>query len=244
MSISSSVEKVYMWNPSLFEASTSIRSVGEDDKGRFVRLESTIFHPQGGGQPFDVGVLRKSTGEAVLVIGVQKELDPSDPLQQIQNTFEIKHYVAGEEISLEVGEVVDMSIDAERRKLNASLHSAGHLIAAVVNRRFPNLVAVGGHHIPGEARVDFKLKEAEASGIKPYQALVTEYLSEALALQIAAQVPVMIHRDAESGRSIQIGGYEGVPCGGTHVQNLEQLGAVTIRSVKPQKDVLRVSYTV
>jgi Ser-tRNA(Ala) deacylase AlaX len=233
-----------MWNPTLYAAPTSIAYLGQDDKGRFVRLAETIFHPQGGGQPFDVGSLKKANGEEVLVVGVQKELDPSNPLQQIQNTFEIKHYIKNEDISLELGECVDMTIDVSRRKLNARLHSAGHLIAASVNRQFSNLIATSGHHIPGEARVDFKLVTYEEPGIASYKSRVAEFLPRDLALQIATGAPVHILRSEETGRSIQIGDFDAVPCGGTHVENLEELAAVEIRSIKPQKDLLRVSYTV
>ncbi len=240
MAIGASVEKLYMWKPSLYAAATQVTSTGQDDKGSFVRLAQTIFHPQGGGQPFDIGLLIKANGEEVSVIGVQKELDPSDALQQIQNTFEIKHYV--QTPSLAVGEPVDMEIDVPRRKLNASLHSAGHLIAAVVNEKFPNLKATGGHHIPGECRVDFKTSDAD--GIAKYTALITEFLSGAIAAKIAADKPVHILKSEEGGRSIQIEGYEGVSCGGTHVEHLGQIPPVEIRGVKKEKDTLRVRYTV
>jgi alanyl-tRNA synthetase len=244
MSIISSVEKLYMWNPSLRSAATHVTSIDQDEKGRFVRLAQSIFHPQGGGQPFDIGTLIKENGDAVSVVGVQKELDPSNPLQQIQNTFEIKHYLQGDDISLKEGDYVEMTIDPERRELNTRLHSAGHLIAAVVNERFPSLVATGGHHIPGEARVEFKLASPEEGGIATYKQRVSDSLPTDLAAKIEESSSVQIHRSEEGGRSIQIGEYAAVPCGGTHVENVGSISHVDIKSVNSKKDTLKVSYTV
>ncbi len=37
-------------------------------------------------------------------------------------------------------------------------------------------------------------------------------------------------------------GAAGIPCGGTHVNNLGTIGTITIRKIKKEKDAIRVSY--
>ena len=236
--MSSSVEKLYMFQPGLFACSAKVMALGKDDKGTFVKLSKTIFHPQGGGQPFDVGVLRFGEKHQVNIISVQKEIKEDDA---DKNNFDIRHYVSPETTELNVGEDVEMLIDQNRRQLNARLHSAGHLIAAVVEKYFgKDWKATGGHHIPKEARVEFT--PVNASPVSSAQE-VQKCLQEQLPLEIEADSIVNILLD-ESGRRIQIGGYEAVPCGGTHVERLSALEQIDVREVKIKSKKLRVSYGV
>jgi len=39
-------------------------------------------------------------------------------------------------------------------------------------------------------------------------------------------------------------GDRGIPCGGTHINNLKEIGNMTITKVKLKKGILRVSYLV
>src|SRR5450830_228627 len=72
-----------------------------------VTLQSTIFHPQGGGQPFDTGWL----GDA-RVLRVTQEAD------------RVVHYL---DQPVAPGPI-NARVDAQRRALHTRLHSAGHLI--------------------------------------------------------------------------------------------------------------------
>jgi len=72
-----------------------------------VVLQSTIFHPQGGGQPFDTGWLGDSQ-----VVRVTQEVD------------RVVHYV---DQPAQPGPIT-ARVDAQRRALYTRLHSAGHLI--------------------------------------------------------------------------------------------------------------------
>ena len=97
-----------------------------------VTLQSTIFHPQGGGQPFDTGYLGDSQ-----VLRVTQEADL------------VVHYV---DRPVKPGPIT-ARVDEQRRTLHTRLHSAGHLIgnAGEVLGWKP----IKAHHWPGEGKISF-----------------------------------------------------------------------------------------
>lgn len=232
----SMTEKVYMSQPHLTTFVSQVSSKGEDKDGQFLRLSQTIFHPQGGGQPFDTGFMKTKDNRQVNVIKVLKEMPEGskDP-----SVFNVKHYVSPSDV-LAIGDEVEMSIDVERRRLNARLHSAGHLIAALVDKQFPMWKAVSGHHVPREARVEFDPK-GETNTVKTTD--IKSYLDIELPKHIQSAAKVAVHID-EKVRTIQLGEFEAVPCGGTHVADLSVLKSIEIKSVSLKSKKLRVSYHV
>ncbi len=98
-----------------------------------VVLHATLFHPQGGGQPCDTGWI----GE-------------SQVLRVVQEGPQIVHYV-DRPVALGTAAI---SVDAQRRQLNARLHSAGHLIGHFAETR--GWTPIKAHHWPGESRVQFQ----------------------------------------------------------------------------------------
>jgi len=102
-----------------------------------VVLRATLFHPQGGGQPFDTG----SIGD-------------SQVLRVIQDPERIIHFV---DQSVKPG-MTQIRVDGERRQFNTCMHSAGHLIGHFVQAK--GWMPIKAHHWPGEGRVQFKALES------------------------------------------------------------------------------------
>lgn len=102
-----------------------------------VILQSTIFHPQGGGQPFDTGWL-----------------GDSQVLRVMQEAAHVVHYVNH---PLEPGPIT-ARVDAQRRALHTRLHSAGHLIGNAGERL--GWMPIKAHHWPGEGKITFIRGEA------------------------------------------------------------------------------------
>lgn len=98
-----------------------------------VELRATLFHPQGGGQPCDVGWI----GE-------------SQVLRVLQDPDRIIHVV---DRPVAIG-MTFIRIDEQRRQFNTRMHSAGHLIGHFVQAM--GWMPVKAHHWPGEGRVQFK----------------------------------------------------------------------------------------
>ncbi|NUT74624.1 alanyl-tRNA editing protein [Pseudomonas sp. C1C7] len=102
-----------------------------------VVLRATLFHPQGGGQPFDTGWIGESR-----------------VLRVMQDPERIVHYV---DRPVDLG-MTQIRVDAQRRQSNTRLHSAGHLIGHFVQAM--GWMPIKAHHWPSEARVQFKPLDA------------------------------------------------------------------------------------
>lgn len=215
------VVKAYLAEPQILNGLSVVTALLAGDRPA-VRLDKTWFHPQGGGQKGDRGT-----------IGSVNVLDTKHA-----EGGEVDHFVTTLD-GLAVGQSYPVAIDAASRLVNAASHSAGHLIAAVVDPAFPEIKAVQGHHWPGEARVEF-----EGAVTDDVIARVTAYLQSALDKALAEQWPVAVMGDPFVNRSIRIGGAEQVPCGGTHVAHLGQIKSVTVKAVKKKGERLRVTYDV
>lgn len=182
-----------------------------------VRLNKTWFHPQGGGQQSDEGTIN-----GVNVIRV------------IASNGNIDHVVSDLR-DFSVGTTVAIVVDSLKRKLNARYHSAGHLIASLIERQFQGCLALQGHQWPGEARVEF-------GGNLPTKASLDDFLQAALQDATASDMPVIMQGHAYESRSIQIGDFSSIPCGGTHVLSTQEIGAIVVKSVKVKQGRLRISY--
>jgi alanyl-tRNA synthetase len=193
--------------------------VGEDN-GRYLILDQTWFHPQGGGQQSDVGFI-----------------DNSKVVRVVNKDDEVRHYLEqNESVKFEVGQEVELKIDRAIRQQNSKLHTGGHLTAAVVEDIYPNLKAIGGQHWKGEARVEFVGDEF------PHVEEITNRLPEAIQQSINKDLEVKVLYDENNDRSVKIGDFPAVGCGGTHVRSLQELLDFEITKVKIKSDKLRASY--
>ena len=94
------------------QAEVEVLHCDPTEDGRFaIQLAQTPFHPQGGGQPSDLG---KINGVDVLHVAMQDD--------------QIIHY-ANHAITLGLAQA---HVDLNRRHYHSRLHSAGHLIGHVM----------------------------------------------------------------------------------------------------------------
>ena len=218
--------RLYLEDASQLSLTATVReveAVPDADPAQFrVRLDRTVFHPQGGGQKADRGTIG-----GVDVLKVSNAADG-----------DVDHFLAA---ALEVGAQVELQVDPAWRLFNARYHTAGHLIAALVEARQPACKAISGHHWPGEARVEFSIEgDAAAISANDVQAQLAPDMVEAL----AADLPVKVVGDPHTARAVQIAEHAAVPCGGTHVPGVSALREVEVKNVRVKGGKLRVSYAV
>jgi Ser-tRNA(Ala) deacylase AlaX len=212
-------ERLYLDDASL-RGTAIVTATGNGD-ALWVTLDRTWFHPQGGGQKSDVGTIEAASVAKVV-------------FDEVGDIRHLVDSVAG----LEVGAEVEVAVDGTVRDLHARLHSGGHLLAAIVEKADPDLRAVGAHHWPGEARVDFE------GGDETTALAVESWLQLALDRGVADDLDVHRGVDADGRRTIAVGNHSPVGCGGTHVASTLGIGSVKLVSVKRKKGRLRIRYDV
>jgi len=226
---------IYLTSTNQLELMTSITSVGSDTRGPYVTTAHQIFHPQGGGQPADVGIIETASGQ----------------IFEVEHTAwsaeEIRLYGALEASQAWVGQSVKCEVNKERRFENAKLHTAGHLLAQVAEALDSRLKAKKGHHFPGQSYIEFETITEERPVIDRSE------LETALMRALEDDHPIYVKleesRDLRQAggrglRTVQIGGYNPLPCGGTHVNSLACIGKIQIVSQKWKSQLLRIRYSV
>ncbi len=199
--------------------------VGIDDEG--VVLDRTVFYPLGGGQPGDTGHLDWAGGKAT-VVDTRYGSDGG-----------IRHVLADGAATPAPGTRVTAAIDWDRRYRHMRMHTAMHLLGAVL----PHGVT-GGNISTEKSRLDFDMEET----------VDKEAVAAALAELVAADHPVGCRwiSDAELDRQpelvrtmkvapprgqgrvrlLEIAGVDLQPCGGTHVASTAEVGTVRIGKVE------------
>ncbi len=201
-----------------FTAVAEVVKSGSDENGCYVTLTETIFYPQGGGQPYDIGTINENL--------------PISSVKWVEG--EVRHYTSQAPASL-VGQPAFLVIDKERRIANSRLHTAGHLLAHVVETLYPHLKAVKGHHYMDGAYVEFIGHAAQPVDLER----VTDELNDSIAKDLA-----VASHNSKPLRLVAIGHFPPQACGGTHVQSLSALGKVTATKKKLKGTTLRISYVI
>jgi Ser-tRNA(Ala) deacylase AlaX len=223
--------KIFYDDPARTRHATRVIASGRDPRGLWVRLDETIFYPEGGGQPADLGRI----GEARL-LDVQSS--PAGVL----------HYVDRE---LADGPV-DTTLDEERRLDHCQQHTAQHLLTAVLLDRHglpttsfhlgaaTTSIEVSG---PVPAPVELRRYEREANAHLREDRKVTARWVEPEALQ-ALPVRSRGLPEGHSGpiRLVEIEGLDLNTCGGTHVARLAEIQVVEMLSSEPARGGTRITF--
>jgi alanyl-tRNA synthetase len=230
---------LYLSNTYLFQSNSHIIALEQDAKGAYVLLDQTIFYPQGGGQPSDQGMIENDKFK-VAVTHVQRV------------GYEIRHYIASPPNTAWVHTPVLCRLNNDRRILNARNHTAAHLLGNIIELLYPALKAVKGHSFPSEAYVEFQ--GSEKLDILQVRSKLHEAIKAALDVRVFEidqeyfeekfyKLPYMVPK-SKTLRTVQIGDYLPVPCGGTHLNNTKEIGHIEVNKVKLKNNILRISYEV
>ena len=198
--------------------------VGCDERG--IVLDRTVFYPRGGGQAGDSGVLVRADGSTIAIVDTLKA------------DGQIRH-VPDPPVSLAQGEAVTVRIDWERRHRHMRFHTATHLLCAIVPHQ------TNGCSITRDyARLDFDMVEpldrehlerelarlvAEAHGVSTVW-ITDEELD--LKPELVRTMSVKPPRGLGRVRLLEIDGVDLQPCGGTHVANTREIGALRIAKIE------------
>ena len=200
-----------------------------------VQLDRTVFYPNGGGQPGDVGVLRWQGGEA-RVTDTRKGDD--------SRGGGIDHLMAEDAPLPPVGTKVVAEIDWQRRHRHMRMHTAMHLVCGLVEGD-----VTGGQVGTDRSRLDFNIPAGAVDKVALTDALnklieadhpvAARWISDAdLATQPELVRTMSVKPPTGSGRVrlMQIGAGDGPvdlqPCGGTHVRSTGEIGPVAVTKIE------------
>ncbi len=231
-------EDLFREDATLLHCEATVLAV--DDAG--VVLDRTVFYPLGGGQAGDTGTLRTAAGAVLTIADTRKHKDrPGDIVHVPASGADLPAFTPGTRVTAQV--------DAARRQAHRRFHTATHLLCALVPH------PVDGCSITATyARLDFHMnepldKEALTAGIARLvagaHAVRHRWISEAeldanpsLVRSMSVQPP----RSADGLGRIRVLEIEGVdlqPCGGTHVANTAEIGAVLVTKIEKKSAMTR-----
>ncbi len=203
-----------------------------------VRLDRTVFYPQGGGQAGDTGVLVTADGRSIAVADTRKGPEAGQILHQLADPADAA--------ALAPGQPVRARIDAARRQAHRRFHTATHLLCALVPH------PVDGCSITAQyARLDFHMtepldKQALNEGLARLVAaahpVTTRWISDAeldAQPQLVRSMSVQPPRGSGRVRLVEIAGVDLQPCGGTHVANTADIGAVVVTKIEKKSATTR-----
>jgi len=201
-----------------------------------VELDRTVFYPHGGGQAGDTGALVLEDGTSFAVLDTRKskreDATPDDAVHVLDPASDWR-------ARLTVGASLCAQIDWERRYQHMRFHTGTHLLCAVVGE------LVDGCSITRDyARLDFAMtalldKENVQTGLDrliqaahpvQYEWITDEELTAnpQLVKSMSVSPPIGFGR-------VRLGRVQDIdlqPCGGTHVRNTGEIGAVRVAKIE------------
>jgi misacylated tRNA(Ala) deacylase len=194
-------------------------------------LDRTVFYATSGGQPGDRGTITLASGEIVQVATAIY----SDPAKT-----QITHIPAEGSAPVAVGDTVRAAIDWHVRYPLMRMHTALHLLSAALP--YP---VTGGSIGESESRLDFDIPEAGldraeidaklAQMIGTNADVTSRWITDdelagnpGLVKTMSVKPPMGTGRV----RLIEIRDLDLQPCGGTHVKNTSEIGAVRVTQIE------------
>ena len=189
-------------------------------QGARVVLDQTAFNPRGGGLVSDLGTV-----------------NGANLVEAVREGEEIVHVLESPS-DFKPGEAVHCVLDWDRRYRIMRMHTAAHILSAVVNGEAGALIT-GNQIAPDESRVDLNLDQFDKEKVAHYIERVNEIVQRALdvrtffmrreevlatpgLVKLAKAMPPSL----EMLRIVQIGDVDTQADGGVHVKNTSEIGKV------------------
>lgn len=218
-------------------------TVIETGDPQYVILDRTAFYPEGGGQPSDAGMLYwdSDTKNARVKLVTKKG--------------GVKHFIDGE--APPKGTKIHGVLDWSHRYSLMKMHTAQHLLSGIVYDLFNGVHTVGNQIHPAHSRADFypvKFTDEDLQSIEEecnrmidmkLDVRIYEESRESLETRMKRHRANLdlIPKSINILRIVEIEGFDIVPCAGTHVRNLSEIGKMKILGRETKgKDKERIAF--
>jgi len=227
-----STEALFRRDAYLRSCDAIVTRVSEDG----VELDRTVFYPLGGGQAGDSGRLTLLDGTTLRVVDARKSRrEGATP----DDTLHLLDPASGWQQRLTPGTPVQAEIDWDRRYRHMRFHTATHLLCAVVHQ------LVDGCSITSDyARLDFAMTElldkAEVQAgldrlVAAGHGVTSEWITDEEMLanpQLVKSMSVSPPIGFGRVRLLRVRDVDLQPCGGTHVGNTAEIGAMRVAKIE------------
>ena len=218
--------KLYYEDPFLQGFTAAVTSCEEGKGGYLVTLDRTAFYPEGGGQPYDTGVL----GEAKVL----EVHDKNGVITHLCNK------------PLAVGASVEGKIDWARRFDHMQQHSGEHICSGLICERF-RCDNVGFHMGTDTVTIDFNA-DISWEELMEIEEAANRYICEDHPIDIrfyrGAELDKVEYRSKKplegDVRIVAFPGADCCACCGTHVLRSGQVGLVKFLSVQKFREGVRI----
>jgi alanyl-tRNA synthetase len=200
------------------------RIVDRDAAGTRVYLDRTAFYPTSGGQPHDIGTIN-----GIQVLDV---VDEDDRIAHLLQAPVMEDAVEG-------------VVDWHRRYDLMQQHTAQHLLTAVI-AKLSGRATVSVHFGDAGSTLDLDGAPVSADEIRHFEVAANQEITANLAVTVsfedAASATGLRKASDRSGtlRIVTIAELDRSACGGTHVRQTGELGALLLRKVEKVKQLTRI----
>ena len=218
------MNKIFEEDSYIKEFETKIISL--DVENNLIELEKTAFYGKGGGQPGDTGTLITQLESIEVIETIKKENALAHKVKSINN--------------LKIGDIIKGKIDWNKRYKYMKMHTALHLLCAAVP-----MGVTGGQIGDIKSRLDFntnansinkeELQEKLNQILKKNHMIKYEWInSEELEKkpELIRTMSVKPPKTSSKIRLVKIGDIDLQPCGGTHVKNTSEIGAIIVGKIE------------
>ena len=200
-----------------------------ENNEKHVILDKTAFYPLGGGQPNDEGSITINS-EKYKVLDVKRA------------DGKIVHEIDHE--GIKIGDKVHCILDWERRYNLMRMHTAAHVLSAVINQQTQALIT-GNQLGLDKSRIDFDLEKFDRDQMHTF----IEMANQAIAKGGEITAHTISRQEAESRenlcklakglppaiqeiRILKIKDIDEQPDGGTHVKDIKEIGKLVFLDVE------------
>jgi alanyl-tRNA synthetase len=204
-------------------------------------LDRTIFHPRSGGQPSDVGTIEGSGFRA----NIKRAMLQSGTIVHFGKV----------EAKVDTGPA-RCKIDWANRYLLMRRHTAAHLLDHCLATQTGSHVETTDSWLGDDPYVGYGGNEPSNLDLERIEKLGNDFIQQGLNVAIKtmdmAEAGSMIAGapnlarlpKSEKVRIVTIEGQIPIPCGGTHILNLKEIGALKVQKVEPAEAGFRLHFEV
>ncbi|MFB6253109.1 MAG: alanine--tRNA ligase-related protein [Halobacteriaceae archaeon] len=219
----------------------SIEATVEDVIDKRIVLDRTIFYPTGGGQPHDTGKIMTE--------------DNTWEITDVSKRDRIYHTI--DDSPPEIGTTVTEKLDWDRRFALMRYHTAQHLLSAILLDEY-DAETTGNQLYPDRARIDCNYDRFTDTDLADIETRMNELVDDGRSVEWYTMDRETAESELDpertrlsllpdsitSVRIVEIEGIDRTACAGTHIDNTEKIGNVTITGRETKgSDAERIRFT-